>query len=102
MIRHCGSPRHEVSLQVDIRALATDADLSVRLAALRALAKAGKWNHFEEVAALALETSPEVWTCKWCGSIESMQNWDCTSCTTGDRRDLAEEIASLRNDPARR
>jgi hypothetical protein len=92
----------EGGFEVDIRALATDADLSVRLAALRALAKAGKWNHFEEVAALALETSPEVWTCKWCGSIESMQNWDCTSCTTGDRRDLAEEIASLRNDPARR
>lgn len=82
--------------QATILTLAGDADLNVRIAILRALTKANHADLLEMALVEALDTPPSVWTCPWCGSIEAITTWDCTSCTVGDRKDLEEEVRRLR------
>ncbi|MGH9228416.1 MAG: hypothetical protein ACRD07_06735 [Acidimicrobiales bacterium] len=79
-----------------INPLAGDRDRMVRLEVLRTLSKAQHPELFETAADEAFETAPEIWTCRWCGSLEDITAWDCTSCSAGDRPDLNEEVRRLR------
>lgn len=82
--------------------LASDRNLSIRLAVLKGAVSRIDRGGFEEHAALASEDVPEVWTCHWCLSVESMEGRDCRSCSVGDRKDLATSIADLRKDLTRK
>lgn len=78
-----------------ISSLVRNTDLMIRLEVLYGLKEKNHFNYTRIYAQLAIEDSPTEWTCKSCGSIESIIEWDCTHCATGDRPDLREEAQRL-------
>jgi hypothetical protein len=86
-----------VPSQID--ALVSDADLTVRFATLRSVAKFD--DGFERAAATALMSAPTIWTCTHCGKPQPMAECDCRSCSRGSRSDMAEELKTRRQKRAR-
>jgi hypothetical protein len=72
--------------------LAQHADLEVRLEVLRGLAKSSNSDLLVQALEIVAADEPTEWTCAWCGSLESISNWDCTQCTRGARAELSEAI----------
>jgi hypothetical protein len=91
-----GRPLHPT--QID--ALVSDADLTIRFAALRGLA-ACDGDAFELAAATALASTPTIWTCTDCGRPQRMDELDCGSCSRGSRSEMAEELKDLRQKRAK-
>jgi hypothetical protein len=75
--------------------LIRDTDLMIRLQMLRGLKKEGHSSQLHKYAQLAINDTHDVWTCKLCGAVESIAQWDCSNCTIGSRPDLNEEIQKL-------
>jgi hypothetical protein len=78
--------------QDTVEALARHSDLEVRLSVIRGLAKSSNPQLLGVACLYAGADQPTYWTCGWCGSLESMANWDCLRCPKGARSDLKEEI----------
>ena len=83
-----------------IDALVSDADLTIRFAALRSLAEFDG-GAFERAAATALASAPTIWTCTDCGKPQPMDERDCGSCSRGSRSEMAEELKDLRQKRAK-
>jgi hypothetical protein len=77
---------------VAVAALAQHNDLEVRLEVLRGLSQSSNYDLLAQALELAGGDGPTEWTCGWCGSLESVTEWDCTHCPRGARSDLEEEI----------
>jgi hypothetical protein len=88
-IAHAGDDQ---SLIMD---LARSPDQTVRLTVLSGLAANAHLDVLQLAIGFAMTDNPTRWTCRWCGSVELMSAWDCTSCTSGDRPDLGERVADL-------
>jgi hypothetical protein len=76
-------------------ALAGHGDLEVRLEVLRGMAQRSDSHLVGRALEVAASDKPTVWTCRWCGSLESFAEWDCSNCSKGTRSDLEEEIARI-------
>jgi hypothetical protein len=83
-----------------INALVSDADLTIRLAALYSVAELDGGT-FERAAATALASAPTIWTCTDCGKPQPMDERDCGSCSRGSRPEMAEELEDLRQKRAK-
>ena len=83
-----------------IDALTSDADLTIRYAALQSLSES-EGGAFEHAAATALATTPTTWTCTNCGNQQPMDKSDCGSCSSGSRPEIAEKLADLRQKRAK-
>ena len=83
-----------------LEALVSDADLTVRFAALRGIAEFDGGN-FESAAETALASAPTIWTCTDCGKPRLMNERDCGSCSRGSRSEMAEELKDLRQKRAK-
>jgi hypothetical protein len=58
---------------------------SAPLEVLRGLADRGDVEQLATAAREATMDEPTEWTCRWCGSVESISEWDCTSSSVGHR-----------------
>jgi hypothetical protein len=83
-----------------IDALVSDADLTIRFAALHSLAEFDG-GAFERAAATALASAPTMWTCTDCGKPQPMDERDCGSCGRGSRLEMAEKLKDLRQKRAK-
>lgn len=83
-----------------IEALVSDADLTIRFAALHSLSEFDG-GAFERAAATALASAPRIWTCTDCGKPQPMDERDCGSCSRGSRSEMAEKLNDLREKRAK-
>ena len=78
-----------------INALVENPNLTLRLEVLQGLTKGKHLDQLHGYAQLAISKEPAEWTCKSCGSVEPVAQWDCANCTSGSRRHLHEEVQKL-------
>lgn len=86
--------KHAVQLD-EARHFLTDPDVTVRVAALEAFVKA-KPDQIDAAVEAGTASPPTCWTCTDCGSVEGIQDLDCTSCSTGSHDELREVVDKLR------
>lgn len=81
--------------KVGISSLVQSADLMVRLEVLHGLKERNHFNQIRIYAQLVVNVSPTEWTCKSCGSIEPIAEWNCTRCAASGRPDLHKGVQEL-------